>query len=256
VPPEAIRAFMDRVGITKRETTVEYELFEFYIREHLNKVAPRVMGVLDPLKVIITNYPEGEEETFEAVNNPEDESAGTRPVPFSREIFIERDDFMEDPPRRFRRLSPGTEVRLRAACYITCTDVVKDDDGNVIEVHCTWDPDSRGGGTPDGRKVRGTIHWVSAKHAVPVEVRLYDRLFNHPDPGGVEDPRTVLNPDSLKVLPTCYVEPSLKGAEPGYSCQFERLGYFCVDPDSTAERLVFNRTVTLRDTWARMQKKG
>jgi glutaminyl-tRNA synthetase len=254
IPPEAIRAFMKRVGITKRETTIEYELFEFYVREHLNKVAPRVMGVLNPLKVIITNYPEGDEETFDAVNNPEDESAGTRPVPFSREIYIERDDFMEDPPKKFRRLSPGVEVRLRAACYITCTDLVKDDDGTVTELHCTWDPESRGGSSPDGRRIQGTIHWVSAKHALPVEVRLYDRLFSDPNPGAADDPTTVLNPDSLTVLPTAYVEPSLKDVEPGYSCQFERLGYFCVDADSTSDKLVFNRTVTLRDTWARMQK--
>lgn len=255
-PPESIHAFLKQVGATKRETTAEMEMLEAALREHLNRVAPRVMGVLNPLKVIITNYPEDEEETFEAVNNPEDESAGKRPVPFSRELYIEREDFMEEPVKKFRRLAPGVEVRLRAACYITCTDVIKDGDGNVTELHCTWDPESRGGSSPDGRRVRGTIHWVSAKHALPVEVRLYDRLFSDPNPGAAEDPTAVLNPDSLKVLPTAYVEPSLKDAEPGYSCQFERLGYFCVDEDSTSEKLVFNRTVTLRDTWARMQKKG
>lgn len=254
--PEAIRAFIDRVGVTRRQTTAEMELLEAMVREDLNRRAPRVMGVLRPLKVVIENYPEDQEEMFEAVNNPEDESAGTRQVPFSREIFVECDDFMEDPPRRFHRLAPGKEVRLRAACYITCNEALKDDEGNVVELRCTYDPKSRGGSTPDGRKVRGTIHWVSARHKVEVEARLYDRLFNEPFPEEAgRDFMACLNPDSLEIV-TAMVEPSLKGAEPGYTCQFERLGYFCADPDSTPERPVFNRTIPLRDSWGRIAKKG
>ncbi|MCY3870777.1 MAG: glutamine--tRNA ligase/YqeY domain fusion protein [Gemmatimonadetes bacterium] len=256
IPPQAIKNFIWRVGMNRRDTTAEIDLFEFYIREHLNKVAPRVMGVIDPLKVVIENYPEGEEETFEAMINPEDPDAGTRPVPFSRELYIEREDFMEDPPRKFYRLAPGREVRLRAACYITCQDVVKDDDGNIIELRCTWDPESRGGTTPDKRRVRSTLHWVSAKHALEAEVRLFDRLFMTENPTRTEDGQDFtdnLNPDSLEVRPTCYVEPSMKGADVGSVVQFERLGYFCVDPDSSDEKLVLNRTITLRDTWARMR---
>ncbi|MDE2798951.1 MAG: glutamine--tRNA ligase/YqeY domain fusion protein [Gemmatimonadota bacterium] len=256
IPPQAIKNFIWRVGMNRRDTTAEIDLFEFYIREHLNKVAPRVMGVIDPLKVVIENYPEGEEETFEAMINPEDPDAGTRTVPFSRELYIEREDFMEDPPRKFYRLAPGREVRLRAACYITCQDVVKDDDGNIIELRCTWDPESRGGTTPDKRRVRSTLHWVSAKHALKAEVRLFDRLFMTENPIRTEEGKDFtdnLNPDSLEVRPTCYVEPSMKGAEVGSVVQFERLGYFCIDTDSSDEKLVLNRTITLRDTWARMR---
>ena len=258
IPPQAIKNFIWRVGMNRRDTTAEIDLFEFYIREHLNKVAPRVMGVIDPLKVVIENYPEGEEETFEAMINPEDPDAGTRPVPFSRELYIEREDFMEDPPRKFYRLAPGREVRLRAACYITCQEAVKDDDSNIIELRCTWDPESRGGTTPDKRRVRSTLHWVSAKHALKAEVRLFDRLFMTENPTRTEEGEDFtdnLNPDSLEVRPTCYVEPSMKGAEVGHVVQFERLGYFCVDPDSSDEKLVLNRTITLRDTWARMRGK-
>ncbi len=256
IPPQAIKNFIWRVGMNRRDTTAEIDLFEFYIREHLNKVAPRVMGVIDPLKVVIENYPEGEEETFDAMINPEDPDAGTRTVPFSRELYIEREDFMEDPPRKFYRLAPGREVRLRAACYITCQDVVKDDDGNIIELRCTWDPESRGGTTPDKRRVRSTLHWVSAKHALKAEVRLFDRLFMTENPIRTEEGKDFtdnLNPDSLEVRPTCYVEPSMKGAEVGSVVQFERLGYFCIDTDSSDEKLVLNRTITLRDTWARMR---
>lgn len=258
IPPQAIKNFIWRVGMNRRDTTAEIDLFEFYIREHLNKVAPRVMGVIDPLKVVIENYPEDEEETFEAMINPEDPDAGTRPVPFSRELYIEREDFMEDPPRKFYRLAPGREVRLRAACYITCQKAIKDDDGNVIELRCTWDPESRGGTTPDKRRVRSTLHWVSAKHALKAEVRLFDRLFMTENPTRTEDGQDFtdnLNPNSLEVRPTCYVEPSMKRAEVGSVVQFERLGYFCVDPDSSDEKLVLNRTITLRDTWARMRGK-
>ena len=258
IPPQAIKNFIWRVGMNRRDTTAEIDLFEFYIREHLNKVAPRVMGVIDPLKVVIENYPEGEEEMFEAMINPEDPDAGTRPVPFSRELYIEREDFMEDPPRKFYRLAPGREVRLRAACYITCQEAVKDDDGNIIELRCTWDPESRGGTTPDKRRVRSTLHWVSAKHALKAEVRLFDRLFMTESPTRTKDGEDFtdnLNPDSLEVRPACYVEPSLEGAEVGHVVQFERLGYFCVDTDSSDEKLVLNRTITLRDTWARMRGK-
>ena len=239
IPPQAIKNFIWRVGMNRRDTTAEIDLFEFYIREHLNKVAPRVMGVIDPLKVVIENYPEGEEETFEAMINPEDPDAGTRPVPFSRELYIEREDFMEDPPRKFYRLAPGREVRLRAACYITCQEAIKDDDGNIIELRCTWDPESRGGTTPDKRRVRSTLHWVSAKHALETEVRLFDRLFMTENPIRIEEGQDFtdnLNPDSLEIRPTCYVEPSMKGAEVGSVVQFERLGYFCVDPDSSDEK--------------------
>ena len=256
IPPQAIKNFIWRVGMNRRDTTAEIDLFEFYIREHLNKVAPRVMGVIDPLKVVIENYPEGEEETFEAMINPEDPDAGTRPVPFSRELYIEREDFMEDPPRKFYRLAPGREVRLRAACYITCQEAIKDGDGNIIELRCTWDPESRGGTTPDKRRVRSTLHWVSAKHALEAEVRLFDRLFMTENPTRTEDGQDFtdnLNPESLEVRPVCYVEPSLKGAEVGHVVQFERLGYFCVDTDSSDEKLVLNRTITLRDTWARVR---
>ena len=258
IPPQAIKNFIWRVGMNRRDTTAELDLFEFYIREHLNEVAPRVMGVIDPLKVVIENYPEGAEETFEAMVNPEDPDAGTRAVPFSREVYIEREDFMEDPPRKFYRLAPGREVRLRAACYITCREVVKDEAGRVVELWCTWDPESRGGTTPDKRRVRSTLHWVSANHAIEAEVRLFDRLFLAENPAKPTDGQGFtanLNPDSLEVRPACYVEPSMKGAQVGHVVQFERLGYFCVDADSSAEKLVLNRTITLRDTWARMKGK-
>ena len=259
VPPEAIRRFWSEVGVAKRDNNIDVSLLEFCIRDHLNKVAPRVMGVVRPLKVVITNYPEGKTEKLEAVNNPEDESAGTRPIPFGRELWIEADDFMEDPPRRFFRLAPGREVRLRYAYFITCEEVVKDAEGNVVELRCTYDPATRGGDAPDGRKVKATLHWVSADYAVEAEVRLYDRLFRVENPlevAGVEDWIDNLNPDSLEVLDRCWLEPGLAGSAPGTTVQFERLGYFCADPDSTAAKPVFNRTVTLRDAWANIRKRG
>jgi glutaminyl-tRNA synthetase len=252
--PEAIRAFVNMVNLTRTDTLVDVSMLEFCVRQDLNTRSARVMGVLDPLKVVIVNYPEGQTEELEAVNNPEDESAGTRQVPFSRELYIEQADFREDPPRKYYRLAPGREVRLRYAYFITCVDVIKDEQGNVIELHCTYDPETRGGDAPDGRKVKATLHWVSAPHALQAEVRLYDRLFNVPDPDDGDFMQHV-NPDSLEVLPRCYVEPFLATAQPGYRCQFERLGYFCVDPDSTQGKLVFNRTITLRDTWAKIEER-
>jgi len=256
--PEAIRDFFDRLGVSRSPATAEAALLEHCVRDHLNRIAPRVMGVLHPLKIVLTNYPEGQSEELEAINNPEDESAGTRMVPFSRELYIERQDFMEDPPRKFYRLAPGREVRLRYAYFITCQEVVKDESGEVVELRCTYDPATRGGDSPDGRRVKATLHWVSAAHALDAEVRLYDRLFATEDPEDVAEGGDLmdnLNPDSLEVVEG-KVEPSLAGAEPGHRCQFERLGYFCVDPDSTPDRLVVNRTVTLRDRWARIQKAG
>jgi glutaminyl-tRNA synthetase len=256
--PEAIRAFLKKVGIAKTESVIDFALLEHCIREDLNKTSPRVMGVLKPLKVIIENYPEGQVEEMEAINNPGDPEAGTRMVPFSRELYIERDDFMEDPPKKFFRMTPGREVRLRYAYYIACTEVIKDENDQVVELRCTYDPESRGGQSPDGRKVKATIHWVSAQHALPVEVRLFDQLFQDKTPENVEEGQDFIsniNPHSLDVLPTCYVEPTLKGAAPLSRVQFERIGYFCVDPDSTDEKLVFNRTATLRDTWAKIQKQ-
>ncbi|MXY96905.1 MAG: glutamine--tRNA ligase/YqeY domain fusion protein [Gemmatimonadetes bacterium] len=256
--PEAVRTLCDRVGVAKHHNLIDMALADFIIREDLNKRAPRVMGVLDPLKVVITNYPTDRTEQMEAVNNPEDEGMGTRQVPFTREIYIERNDFMDDPPRKFFRLAPGREVRLRYGYYITCTDVIKDDTGRVVELHCTYDPESRGGTTPDGRKVRGTIHWVSAAHALNATVRLYDRLFSDPDPrpGEVDDEKSLLNPESLRTVTDCKVEPGLAEAEPGVNYQFERLGYFCVDAAETQPNgPVFNRTITLRDTWAKIQQK-
>ena len=257
--PASIRSFCDRVGVAKRDTVSEMALLEHCIREDLNQHARRVMAVLHPLKLIIDNYPAGQTEEFEAVNNPEDPSAGSRRVPFSREVYIERDDFMEDPPSRFFRLAPGREVRLRYACYVTCTEVVKDPlSGEITELHCTYDPESRGGSTPDGRRVRGTLHWVSAAHAVPAEVRLYDYLFRDRDPSdeeGALDFKSLLNPNSLEVLSGCWLEPGLAQAQPGDRFQFERQGYFCVDSgDSQPGALVFNRTVSLRDSWARIQQ--
>lgn len=255
--PESIKIFSDRVGIAKRDNIIDMGLLEWAIREDLNKKAERRMAVLDPLKVVITNYPEGKIEEMDAINNPEDESAGKRTVPFSREIYIEQKDFMEDPPRKFFRLAPGKEVRLRYGYFITCNDVIKDDDGNIKELHCTYDPETKGGNAPDGRKVKGTMHWVSAEKAVKAEIRLYDRLFNVEDPTDVEeseDFKDNINPDSLNKI-TAYLEPSLKDVEVEEKYQFERLGYFCVDPDTTEENLVFNRTVTLRDSWAKIAKQ-
>ena len=258
--PEAIRNFCDRIGVAKRDSVVDVALLEYSIREDLNKRAPRVMGVLRPLKVVIENYPEGQVDELEAVNNPEDPDAGVRKVPFSREIYIERDDFMENPPKKFFRLGPGREVRLRYAFFVTCTDVIKDEKtGEVIELRCTYDPATRGGDAPDGRKVKATLHWVSAAHAVDAEVRLYDRLFSKANPDEKEDGKTYkdfLNPEALEVLRGCKLEPCLADAGPGYFCQFERMGYFCVDAkDSKPGALVFNRTVTLRDAWAKLKKK-
>ena len=255
--PESIRNFCKRIGVNKFNSTVDIALLEHCVREDLNKTSPRVMAVLRPLKVIIDNYPEGKVEEMEAINNPEDPSAGTRKVPFSRELYIEREDFMEEPPKKFYRLAPGREVRLRYAYFVTCTDVVKDENGQIVELHCTYDPATRGGDAPDGRKVKSTLHWVSAPHAIEAEVRLYEHLFIKENPDNVaegEDFKSNVNPNSLDVLTCCRVEPSLADAKPSDRFQFERLGYFCIDPDSSSGKLVFNRTVTLRDEWARIQK--
>jgi glutaminyl-tRNA synthetase len=258
--PESIRSFCERIGVAKRESTVDIALLEHCVREDLNKRAARVMGVLRPLRVVIDNYPEGQVEELDAQNNPEDPDMGTRKVPFSRVLYIEQEDFLEDPPKKFFRLAPGREIRLRYAYFIKCVNVVKDEKtGEVIELHCTYDPETRGGWAPDGRKVKATLHWVSADHSLPAEVRLYDHLFSDPNPmdekhGG--DFLTVLNPDSLEKLTSCRVEPSLTGAAPGSRYQFERQGYFCVDSaDSGEGALVFNRTATLRDTWAKIKKR-
>jgi len=258
--PESIRNFADIIGMAKDNSIVDMALLEMCVREYLNRIAPRVMAVLRPLKVVITNYPEGKVEEFDAVNNPEDPAAGSRKVPFAREIFVEREDFMEDPPPKFYRLAPGREVRLRYAYFIKCHDVVKDAAGNVVELRCTYDPATRGGDSPDGRKVKATLHWVSAAHAVDAEVRLYDTLFTVRDPSSVsegEDWKTTLNPKSLEVLKAAKLEPGLKDATPESRWQFERLGYFSVDRrDSKPGSLVFNRTVTLRDEWARIVSAG
>jgi len=256
--PEAIRDFAERVGVTKYESLTDIALLEHCVRDDLNRRAPRAMAVLRPVKLVIDNYPEDAEETFEAFNNPEDPSAGTRPVPFSRELYIERDDFRESPPPKYYRLAPGREVRLRCAVYVTCTGALKDPaTGEILEIHATYDPASRGGGTPDGRRVKGTIHWVSARHAVRAEFRLYDRLFTVEEPakaaGENGDFKKFLNPASLEVVEG-WVEPSLSGVAPGAHFQFERIGYFCVDPDSMPGRPVFNRTVTLKDTWAKVER--
>ena len=253
--PEAIRAFCERIGVAKRENIVDVALLEHAVREDLNRTAPRVMGVLNPVRVVIENYPEGQSENFDIINNPEDPTAGTRSVPFSRELFIERDDFREDPPKKFFRLAPGREVRLRGAYFITCTRVIKDADGHVVELRCSYDPTTRGGDAPDGRKVKATLHWVSVPHALDVEVRLYDRLFKSENPDSV-DYLADVNPVSLDVVTGARVEPSVRDAVPGTRYQFERLGYFCVDPDSAPGRMVFNRTVTLKDTWARIELRG
>ncbi len=255
--PEAIREFCNRIGVAKTESTVDVAMLEDCVRDDLNKTSPRVMAVMDPIKVIIDNYPEDQVEELDAINNPEDPNAGTRKVPFGRELYIERDDFREDPPPKYFRLAPGREVRLRYAYFIKCVDVVKDESGEVVELHCTYDPATRGGDAPDGRKVKATLHWVAASQAIKAEARLYDHLFLKPDPDDVEPGQTFidnLNPNSLEVK-SCYVEPSVAGAKPGTRYQFERQGYFCVDDqDSTDDRLVFNRTVTLRDTWAKIEK--
>ncbi|MFQ6115123.1 MAG: glutamine--tRNA ligase, partial [bacterium] len=256
--PESIRNFCERIGVAKKDSMVDIALLEHCIREDLNRRAPRVMAVLHPLRLVIDNYPEDQVEEMEAVNNPEEPSMGTRKVPFSRVLYIEREDFREEPPKKFFRLAPGREVRLRYAYYVTCEKVVKDKNtGEVVELHCTYDPATKGGWSPDGRKVKGTLHWVSAAHALEAEVRLYDRLFIKADPTedkGSTDFKTYLNPNSLETLTSCRVEPSLAGVAPGSRYQFERQGYFCVDPDSSDKRLVFNRTVSLRDSWAKIEK--
>jgi glutaminyl-tRNA synthetase len=257
-PAAAVRSFCEGVGVARSENTVQIAQLEHAVRKELNATAPRAMAVLDPLKVVIENYPEGASEELEAVNNPEDESAGTRNVPFSRVLYVEREDFMEDPPRKFFRLAPGREVRLRYAYFITCTDVVKDAAGDVVELRCTYDPATRGGDSPDGRKVKATLHWVSAEHAISAEVRLYDHLFAAENPfdfGEGGDIMDNLNPDSLTVATACRLEPGLAGATPGTVYQFERKGYFAVDRDSTEGKPVFNRTVTLRDMWAKIANK-
>jgi len=256
--PEAIRTFLDRIGVSKNESLVDIALLEHCVREDLNRRAPRVMAVLRPLRVVLINYPEGQVEEMEAINNPEDESMGTRLLPFSRVLYIEQADFRQDPPPRWFRLAPGREVRLKHAYYIRCVEAVQDAQGNLVELRCTYDPESRGGGTSDGRKVQGTLHWVSAAHALDAEVRLYDRLFTKADLRDVEEGggfKAYLNPDSLQVLTGCKVEPSLAGTTPGSRYQFLRQGYFCTDPDSTPGRPVFNLTVSLKDTWSKIEQK-
>lgn len=258
IPPEAIREFCDGIGVARRDGITDPALLDFHTRQHLNKVASRYMGVLDPLKVVITNYPEGQEEWLDAINNPEDETAGTRQVPFSRELYIEKADFMIDPPKKFFRLGVGREVRLRYGYYITCQEAIQDENGNVVELRCTYDPETKGGQSADGRKVKGTLHWVSVKHAVDSKVRLYDRLFTEEEPDGHEDKdfTTFINPDSVKEV-TAKLEPALTEIEPGTQVQFERMGYFVPDvADSTDQTKVWNRVVTLRDTWAKMVAKG
>jgi glutaminyl-tRNA synthetase len=254
-PAAAVREFAQSVGVSKTEQMIDYSYLEYCVRTVLNKTAARRMAVLEPLKLVIENYPEGDGEIISAINNPEDESAGQRPVPFSRELYIERGDFMEDPPKKFFRLAPGREVRLRYAYYITCNDVVKDANGEVIELRCSYDPATRGGQSPDGRKVKATIHWVSAEHAAAADVRLYEQLFNSENPAALEDFLGDINPASLSVLSDCKLEPALADAAVGEAVQFERLGYFVADPDSTDEKPVFNRTATLRDTWAKEKAK-
>jgi len=257
--PESIRGFCSRIGMAKKENVIDVAQLEHSVREDLNKRAPRVMVVLDPLKVVITNYPEGQVEEVDVINNPEDPSAGTRKVAFSRELYVERDDFMEDPPNKFFRLAPGREVRLRCAYFVKCQGVVKDASGKVIELRCTYDPATRGGDAPDGRRVKATLHWVSAAHALPVRVRLYDRLFSVEDAEATQEGQTFLdhlNPTSLQILTACQAEESLREAQEMSRYQFERLGYFCVDPDSRSGELIFNRTVSLRDTWSKIARKN
>ena len=255
--PASIRNFCERVGVAKRENIIDVALLEFNVREDLNKIAPRVMAVLNPVKLVITNYPEGQVEQMDAINNPEDPGAGSRKIAFSRELYIEQDDFMEDPPKKYFRLSLGSEVRLRYGYLVTCNEVIKADDGSIKEIHCTYDPDSRGGNAPDGRKVKGTIHWVSAVENLQAEVRLYDRLFKDEDPNTLENFLDGLNPDSMNIVNGCILEKGLASAEPGTQYQFERLGYFCVDTvHSQPGKPVFNRTVGLRDTWSKVASKG
>jgi glutaminyl-tRNA synthetase len=256
--PESIRSFCKTIGVNKFNSTIDYALLEHCLRQDLNKTSARVMAVLDPLKVVITNYPEDQVDELDAVNNPEDASAGTRKVPFSKVIYIEREDFMEEPPKKFFRLAPGREVRLRYAYFVTCSDVIKDDAGNITELHCTYDPETRGGDAPDGRRVKATLHWVSDAHALDAEVRLYDHLFTKENPEKVKKDAHFtdkINPDSLKVIDNCKIEPSVADTNPQDRFQFERMGYFCTDKDSTADKLVFNKTVGLKDTWAKMQKQ-
>ncbi len=256
ITPEAIVRFCDRIGVAKRDSMVDMGLLEFAVREHLNEITPRVMGVLRPLEIVIDNFPEGHTEWFDAPLHPEDPSHGTRKVPLTKRVYIERDDFREDAPKKWYRFAPGREVRLRYACLVTVVDVVKNDAGEVVQLRCTWDPESKGGTSPDGRKVRGTSHWVSAEHGVQAEVRLYDRLFSVENPmEGEGDFLSTLNPDSLEILKDCVVEPHLADAAAGTRVQFERVGYFCVDPDSKPGALVFNRTITLRDSWAKIEQK-
>ncbi|MBN2072995.1 MAG: glutamine--tRNA ligase, partial [Actinobacteria bacterium] len=255
--PEAIRNFCSQIGVAKSDSTIDMAFLEHCVREDLNKKARRVMAVLDPLKIVIENYPDNHEEELTAVNNPEDPSAGTRKVPFSKVLYIEKEDFMEEPPPKFYRLSLGREVRLRYAYFIKCKDVIKDRDGNIIELHCTYDPSTRGGDAPDGRKVKATLHWVSAAHSIPAEARLYDNLFMKENPMDVEDGddyKDNFNPGSIKIIKNCKTEPLLAMSKPGKIYQFERLGYFCVDTSSTDDRPIFNRAVTLKDQWARIKK--
>jgi glutaminyl-tRNA synthetase len=256
VPPAAVREFIRRVGVARAYSIVDMAMFEHTIREELNRTAPRRMAVLRPLKLVIENYPEGQTETLEAINHPDDPAAGTRAITFGRELYVEREDFMEDPPKKFYRLSPGREVRLRYGYFVTCQNVVKDAAGEVVELRCTYDPASRGGNSPDGRKVQATLHWVAAADAQPAEIRIYNHLFTRPDPGADGDVMADLNPESQEILRGCLVEPALAAEPTGEPVQFERQGYFCADPDSTPDALVFNRTVGLRDTWAKMQAGG
>ncbi|MEM9952595.1 MAG: glutamine--tRNA ligase/YqeY domain fusion protein [Chloroflexota bacterium] len=256
--PEAINNFSEDIGVSKKNGIVEIQQLEYHVRQHLNKVANRIMAVINPLKLVITNYPDEQVEWMDAVNNPEDESAGKRTVPFSKVLYIEQDDFMEDPPKKFYRLAPGREVRLRWGYYVTCTDVIKDDEGNIVEIHCTYDPETKGGFAPDGRRVKATLHWVSVDHAVQAEARQYDYLFTveEPDSDADKEFTEFLNPNSMTVVDPIYIEPHIKNANVGDVVQFERLAYYAVDPDSTDEKLVFNRTVTLRDQWKKVQNKG
>ena len=255
VPAVAVRDFIGRLAISKSDSTVEVQMLDHCVREYLNTNAERRMAVLKPLKIVIENYPEGQEEELDAVNHPGDPERGTRKVPFSRELYIERDDFMEDPPKKFFRLSPGREVRLRFAYFITCQDIIKDDSGEIVELRCTYDPETRGGDAPDGRKVKATMHWVSAAHALPAEIRLYEHLFAAEAPGANGEYLDDLNPDSLEILDNCWLEPGLKDATADIPVQFERLGYFCLDADTSSERMVFNRTISLRDSWAKAKNR-
>jgi len=253
--PESIRSFCSQIGVAKADSTVEIAFLEHFVREDLNRKTSRVMAVINPLKVVIDNYPEDTTEELDAINNPEDFAAGSRKIPFSKIIYIEREDFMEDPPKKFFRLAPGREVRLRYAYFIKCNEAVKDEDGNILELHCTYDPDTRGGDAPDGRKVKATLHWVSARHSISAEARLYSHLFKKENPlklGEGEDFKDSLNPESLKIVKNCRLEPSLSDVKPGDVFQFERLGYFCVDPDSSDKNTIFNRTTTLKDDWVKI----